>query len=268
MAKEIEIRKSVKERYSQIAKRKTTRKASCCGGKKSYAEVFAGYTEQQIKELPEEVVNVSAGCGNPTALAELKEGQVVLDLGSGGGIDVFLSAKKVGEKGKAIGVDATPEMVWRARETANKINAKNVEFRLGEIECLPIEANSVDVIISNCVINLSPDKDRVFKEAYRVLRKGGKLAISDIVALDDFPEEIKNDLEKWSACLSGALMEEDYLQKIKNAGFVNVEVKERHIYTEEEIKDMFSSAEVLENIIKKKRKMPKIASDKIVAWKK
>jgi SAM-dependent methyltransferase len=162
------------------------------------------------------------GCGNPLALAELKEGEVVLDLGSGGGLDCFLAAEKVGVGGHVIGLDMTPEMIQLARENARKMGATNVEFRLGEMERMPLEDNSVGVIISNCVINLSPDKDAVFREAYRVLKPGGRLSISDIVLLGELPQEVKASLEEWAGCIAGALQEKVYLDKIKAAGFVRI----------------------------------------------
>ncbi len=166
----------------------------------------------------------SAGCGNPTALAGLKEGEVVLDLGSGGGIDIFIAAKKVGPKGKAIGVDMTDEMLELARRNAEEVGIENVEFRKGDIEDLPVEDESVDVIISNCVINLAPDKDKVFTEAFRVLRPGGRMLISDKVTKGGLPEEVRNDPDAWAACVSGALDEEVYVGKIRDAGFEKVSV--------------------------------------------
>ncbi|MDH5418820.1 MAG: arsenite methyltransferase, partial [Candidatus Bathyarchaeota archaeon] len=170
------------------------------------------------------VTGTVAGCGNPTALAELKEGDVVLDLGSGGGIDAFLAAKKVGPKGKVIGVDMTEEMVQLAKDNAERMKVENVEFRLGEIENLPLEDEIFDVLISNCVINLSPDKDKVFGEAFRVLKPGGRVLISDIVTQGELPDEIRENPEMWAACIAGALDEKVYLQKIMNAGFEKVEV--------------------------------------------
>ncbi|MDH5701350.1 MAG: arsenite methyltransferase, partial [Candidatus Bathyarchaeota archaeon] len=170
------------------------------------------------------VTGTVAGCGNPTALAELKEGDVVLDLGSGGGIDAFLAAKKVGPKGRVIGVDMTEEMVQLAKDNAERMKVENVEFRLGEIENLPLEDEIFDVLISNCVINLSPDKDKVFGEAFRVLKPGGRVLISDIVTQGELPDEIRENPEMWAACIAGALDEKVYLQKIMNAGFEKVEV--------------------------------------------
>ncbi|MCS4541551.1 MAG: arsenite methyltransferase [Euryarchaeota archaeon] len=278
---ELEIRKAVRERYGQLAKsgRGKRQSVSCCGSSASsidkeleLAKYLAGYTDEQLKSLPERVKEVSAGCGNPTALIELREGDVVLDLGSGGGMDVFLVAQKVGKKGKAIGIDATPEMVWRAREVARKEGYQNAEFRLGEMECLPVESESVDVVISNCVINLSPEKDKVFKEAFRVLKPGGKLAVSDVVALGELPKEIRDNLDNWAGCIAGAIEEKEYIDKIKKAGFVGIEVKERHIYTLEEAKSIAESVggddfiKIIGDILKT-GKVPKVASSKFVAFK-
>ncbi|MCC7089328.1 MAG: arsenite methyltransferase [Dehalococcoidia bacterium] len=180
------------------------------------------YADADTTDLPSTVTDVAFGCGNPTAIAALEPGQVVLDLGSGGGIDCFLAAKMVGDSGKVFGVDMTPEMIALARKNAARVGATNVEFRLGEIERLPIDESSVDVIISNCVINLSPDKDQVFREAFRVLKPGGRLQVSDIVWTQPVPEEVKGDMEKWAGCIAGALLEGDYLAKIRAAGFEDV----------------------------------------------
>jgi len=181
------------------------------------------YTEEELQKLPEGA-NLGLGCGNPVALASLKEGDTYLDLGSGAGIDCFLAAERVGKSGKVIGVDMTPEMVDRARENAKKGGYENVEFRLGEIEYLPMADNSVDVITSNCVINLSPDKKAVFKEAYRVLKPGGRLMISDIVLLKELPEKILKSAEAYVRCISGAMLKDEYLKVVKDAGFGDVEV--------------------------------------------
>ena len=231
------IKEHVRERYSQVAKNAeascgcdcgTVSTASCCGpvSKEAYVQGI-GYSLAETKELPESTVGAAAGCGNPTAIAGLKEGEVVLDLGSGGGIDVFLSAKKVGPKGKAIGVDMTDEMLALARKNAEELGFENVEFRKGDIEDLPVEDKSVDVIISNCVINLAPDKDKVFREAFRVLRPGGRIAVSDIVTDGPLPQEVKDNPDAWAECVSGALDKEEYLQKIRNAGFEDVKVLDR-----------------------------------------
>lgn len=201
---------------------------SCCG-EESLAQddvvisrIADLYRNADISDLPATVTEVAFGCGNPTAIAALEPGQVVLDLGSGGGIDCFLAAKMVGPAGRVIGVDMTPEMIRLARKNAEKVGASNVEFRLGEIENLPVADESVDVIISNCVINLSPDKPRVFREAFRVLKPGGRLQVSDIVWTRPVPEEIRSDMEKWAGCIAGALLESEYLDHIRAAGFVDV----------------------------------------------
>ncbi len=199
--------------------------ASCCGTESTDVQITniaRLYAEADVADLPSTVTDVSFGCGNPTAIAALLPGQVVLDLGSGGGIDCFLAAKMVGETGRVYGVDMTSEMIALARKNAAKVGAANVEFRLGEIEHLPIDANSVDVIISNCVINLSPDKDQVFREAFRVLRPGGRLQVSDIVWTQPVPDSVKDDMEQWAGCIAGALVESDYTGKISAAGFTNV----------------------------------------------
>lgn len=217
---ELEIRKAVKERYSQMAVSSDT---TCCDGGNcddSTLLTVAG-------PVPVEASSVSAGCGSPLLLINPQEGNVVLDLGSGGGIDVFRASSMIGERGKAIGVDATPEMVWRARETKTKYGAKynNVEFRLGEIEHLPVESNAVDYVISNCVINLSPDKLAVFKEAFRVLKKGGVFAVADITLPTEIPEISRRDMDSWSACIAGALTDTDYKDKLLAAGFSDIGIE-------------------------------------------
>jgi len=182
-----------------------------------------GYLKEDLDHVPEEAI-MGLGCGNPTAIADLKAGEVVLDLGSGAGVDVFLAANKVGATGKAIGIDMTKEMVDKAKNIARDHGFHNVEFRLGEMERLPVQDESVDVIISNCVINLSPDKARVFQEVYRVLKPKGRLIVSDIVSEGALPDEIKDDPDAWAGCIAGALEQEEYLGKIKKAGFENVQV--------------------------------------------
>jgi ubiquinone/menaquinone biosynthesis C-methylase UbiE len=221
-----EIKDFVKKWYSQAATGE-----SCCGPclGVSFAKLM-GYTEEELQSLPKSVTDAVFGCGNPTALAELKKGESVLDLGSGGGIDVFLAAKKVGTRGKVIGIDMTDEMIKLAKENAKGVGAKNVEFLLGEIEKIPVQDEAVDVIISNCVINLSPDKDAVFKEAFRVLKPGGRMLISDIVADGKLPEHIRKSLELWAGCVAGALEEKEYLRKIGNAGFEKVEVLSKTVF--------------------------------------
>jgi arsenite methyltransferase len=211
------IKSIVKETYTKIA----NNESSCCSCscKKDDQEKIAkmiGYSNEELKTPG----NLGLGCGNPTALASIKEGDRVLDLGSGAGFDCFLASKKVGVSGKVIGVDMTPKMIEKAKENAKKYNYKNVEFKLGEIEDLPIKENSIDVIISNCVINLSPDKPAVFKEAYRVLKKNGKMFVSDIVLLGKLTKEQKNDPDLLSGCVAGALQKQDYLDIVKKAGFI------------------------------------------------
>jgi SAM-dependent methyltransferase len=190
-----------------------------------------GYSEEEIKSIPQEAV-FGLGCGNPTALAEIKEGETVLDLGSGGGIDVFLAAHKVGKKGKVIGVDMTQEMVVTAQKNAEEGKFGNVEFKLGEIEDLPIEDNSIDVIISNCVINLTPDKSLAYSEAFRVLKPDGRILVSDLVTLGKIPDDIRKSFQAWSECIAGAMDKDDYVDTIKKAGFKDVEIIEAHYFTE------------------------------------
>jgi len=199
--------------------------ASCCGDTGSDVEITniaKLYAQGEVADLPSTVTDVAFGCGNPTAIAALKPGQTVLDLGSGGGIDCFLAAKMVGPAGKVFGVDMTPEMITLANRNAVKVGSTNVEFRFGQIENLPIDSDTVDVIISNCVINLSPDKGAVFREAFRVLKPGGRLQVSDIVWKKPVPEAVKGDMEAWAGCIAGALLESDYLDKIRAAGFTDV----------------------------------------------
>ncbi len=227
--KKEEIKKKVRERYARSARGKD----SCCNVSpcgcgetvlnERSSSLKIGYTKEDLAKVPEES-NLGLGCGNPAAVASLKEGENVLDLGSGAGIDCFLAANKVGPSGKVIGVDMTPEMVDRARENARKNGYSNVEFRLGEIEHLPVADNSVDVIISNCVINLSPEKDRVFQEAFRVLKPGGRMLVSDLVLSKPLPEALRESAEVYTACLAGAMLKEDYLREIQAAGFGKVEV--------------------------------------------
>jgi len=212
------IKKMVRQGYAEVAKKK----GCCCSS--SISENI-GYSKQELKSVPTEA-NMGLGCGNPVALASLREGETVVDLGSGGGLDCFLAAKKVGASGKIIGVDMTPEMIDRARENARKSKHKNVEFRLGEIENLPVADNTADAIISNCVINLSPDKHRVFEEAYRTLKPGGRLMISDIVLLKDLPETVKSSARAYVGCLAGAMLKQEYIAGIEKAGFKDVQIVE------------------------------------------
>jgi SAM-dependent methyltransferase len=223
-----EMKRVVREGYAQIAKQDSSCCApvnSCCGSTDLAQDIgkSIGYTEEELKAVPEGA-NLGLGCGNPVALASLRKGETVLDLGSGAGVDCFLAADKVGENGRVIGVDMTPEMIERARENARKGNYGNVDFRLGEIGNLPVADNSVDIVISNCVINLAPDKRRVFTEAFRVLKPGGRLMISDIVLLRGLPDFIKNSIEAYIGCLSGAIMRNEYIEVIKAAGFQEVRI--------------------------------------------
>ena len=223
-----EIKKVVRKGYAKIAKQESsccTSVQSCCGSLDIAQDISKkiGYTEEELTAVPEGA-NLGLGCGNPVALASLREGEVVLDLGSGAGFDCFLAAQKVGKQGKVIGVDMTPEMIEKARENAREGKYENVEFRLGEIENLPVADNSCDVVISNCVINLSPDKRRVFAEAFRVLKPGGRLMISDIVLLKELPDFIKKSIEAYIGCLSGAIMKDEYIKTIKEAGFQDVKI--------------------------------------------
>lgn len=223
--KEEKIKKGVRQGYAQIARKGS----SCCVSETSKG---IGYSEEDLKSVPEGA-NLGLGCGNPVALASLKQGETVLDLGSGAGFDCFLAANRVGKQGRAIGVDMTPDMIDRARANAKKAKGKNVEFRLGEIENLPVADGSVDVVISNCVINLSTDKQRVFEEAYRVLKPGGRIMVSDIVLLKELPEVLKESVKAYVGCLSGAMMKNAYLETIRRAGFRDVKVlEEQHFPVE------------------------------------
>ena len=230
------VKEHVKKRYGEIAKTDCSScsssccSSSSCGTPPQYVAWKLGYSPTDIESVPEESV-FGLGCGNPVALASLKEGETVLDLGSGGGIDVFLASKKVGPQGKVIGVDMTKEMLDRAKTAALKHGYTNVEFRLGEIEVLPIEDASVDVIISNCVINLAPDKLKVFKESYRVLKSNGRLMVSDLVTEGELPEAVRRSFDAWAGCIAGALKKNDYLDKIKQAGFKNIKVVSAKPYT-------------------------------------
>jgi arsenite methyltransferase len=247
---EKEIKQAVREQYSQIAEQTeqsccSSDSCSCgCGSDPAAEAILAGYTQEELAQIPQESV-LGLGCGNPAAYAGLKPGETVLDLGSGAGIDIFLASIKVGPTGIAIGVDMTPAMVKKANALAKNKEYKNVEFRLGEIENLPVADNSVDTIMSNCVINLAPDKSKVFKEAFRVLKPTGKMVISDIVSEKPLPVVMQNDANAWSACISGALPKEEYLDKIAKAGFATREViAEREFFIEtgkdNEMQRMFS----------------------------
>ena len=227
------IRRKIREGYAKIARENSSCCATagrCCtdAGRISTISKGVGYSEEEINSVPEGS-NMGLGCGNPTALASLKKGELVLDLGSGGGFDCFLAAEKVGEDGLVIGVDMTPEMIEKARENAIKENFRNVEFRLGEIENLPVADNSVDIIISNCVINLSPDKERVFSEAFRVLKPKGRMMVSDIVVTKELPSPIKKSIAAHIGCLAGALLKDKYIEVIKKVGFKKVKIQQETI---------------------------------------
>jgi SAM-dependent methyltransferase len=230
--REEDVRRAVRQRYSELA----LTGSSCCGPSPStMCSCGSLYPAADVISLPAEAVAVSAGCGNPTAIAGLKPGMTVVDLGSGGGIDAFLSAKKVGSKGKVFGIDATHEMIMRARKTAKENGYDNVEFRLGEIEHMPLDGR-LRCYNQQLLINLSPDKGQVFR-AFRVLKPGGKLAVSDIVLLKDLPEKMRSDLGAWSECVSGAVSEKEYMGALSDAGFEKIKVEERAIYTHEQLSD-------------------------------
>jgi arsenite methyltransferase len=255
MKTESEIREIVRERYAAAAEQATTHKTGCCGPSPlSACDPITRdlYSEIEAGSLPEEAVRASLGCGNPTALAELKIGETVLDLGSGGGIDVLLSARRVGPTGKAYGLDMTDEMLALARENQRKAAVTNVEFLKGTIEEIPLPDVSVDVIISNCVINLSADKDRVLREAFRVLRPGGRFAVSDVVIRRDLPEPVRRSLELWAGCVAGALREQDYVAKLSAAGFGDVSLEVTREYRVDDFRDMLAAAG-LENAIEELR---------------
>ncbi len=240
----MEIKEVVKEKYGQAALRVTTGGSSCCGGSPATgADPITSnlYNGTQAAEVPEDAMKASLGCGNPTALAELKPGEIVLDLGSGGGIDVLLSAKRVGPSGKAYGLDMTDEMLALARENQRKAGIVNVEFLKGEIEHIPLPADSVDVVISNCVINLSADKDRVLREAFRVLKPGGRLAVSDVVVRGDVPEQVKRSMELWVGCIAGALQDSEYIQKLESAGFEGVNIEPTRVYNIEDARQFLNT---------------------------
>ncbi len=226
--KEEEIRKLVRESYGQVAAQESSccsSASTCCGSTQGDISKSIGYTDEDINSVPDGA-NLGLGCGNPVALATLKEGEVVLDLGSGAGFDCFLAAERVGKTGRVIGVDMTPEMVGRARENAVKGEYENVEFRLGEIENMPVPDNYVDIVLSNCVINLVPDKSKVFREMNRVLKPGGRFMISDIVLEKQLPDVIMNSASAYVGCVAGASLKQDYLDMIKDAGFQDVEITE------------------------------------------
>lgn len=212
-----EIKKEVKKRYGQFAEQGS----SCCP---DYSCCDIGYSIEEIKDLPSDISEFSLGCGNPVALADIRKGETVLDIGSGGGLDVFLASKKVGPEGKVIGLDMTEQMVEKARKNAIRGNYNNVEFKLGEIENIPVKDNSVDLVMSNCVINLVPDKEKAYQEIYRILKPSGRFVISDLVTEKELDEFVRNNPEKLVACVGGALTEKGYIGAIKKAGFKNVNI--------------------------------------------
>jgi arsenite methyltransferase len=239
------VKEAVREKYGQAALRVTSGAGSCCGDRCSTQEECDQITSNlydaaQKGEVPDAAMKASLGCGNPTALAELKPGEIVLDLGSGGGIDVLLSARRVGPTGKAYGLDMTEEMLALAEENRRKSGLTNVEFLKGEIENVPLPDNSVDVIISNCVVNLSVDKDRVLQEAFRVLKPGGRFAISDVVVRGNVPAGIKKSMELWVGCVAGALTDEEYGTKLADAGFSHIDIEPTRVYNIEDARAFLS----------------------------
>jgi 2-polyprenyl-3-methyl-5-hydroxy-6-metoxy-1,4-benzoquinol methylase len=239
----------VREKYGEAARRAAAGEKSgccdtstCCGGAHASDPITSDlYDETQTASLPEGAVRASLGCGNPTALAELRAGETVLDLGSGGGIDVILSARRVGPAGKAYGLDMTDEMLELARKNQAEAGVTNVEFLRGEIEAIPLPDDSVDVVISNCVINLSGDKDRVLREAFRVLKPGGRFAVSDVVVRGDMPAEIRRNMELWVGCVAGALEESDYVARLERAGFADIGVEPTRIYDAADAREFLSA---------------------------
>jgi SAM-dependent methyltransferase len=247
------ITETVKKRYGRAAQNvRDGGNASCCGSDAccSGDPITSNlYDAGETADLPAEAVTASLGCGNPTALSDLKEGETVLDLGSGGGIDVLLSAKRVGPTGKVYGLDMTDEMLALARENQAKAGASNVEFLKGHIEAIPLPEGSVDVVISNCVINLSSDKDRVLAEAFRVLKPGGRFAVSDVVVMGDVPAELRRNMELWVGCIAGALRDSDYVAKLQGAGFTNVSVEPWRTYRPADAAPILAQAGLAADVI-------------------
>ena len=244
-----DIKATVREKYGQAALRVKTGGSSCCGAEAASEACCDPITSNlydafQAGQIPEEALLASLGCGNPTALAQLNPGEIVLDLGSGGGIDVLLSAKRVGPTGKAYGLDMTDEMLALANQNRRKAGLGNVEFLKGEIENIPLPDNTVDVVISNCVINLSADKDRVLREAFRVLKPGGRLAVSDVVTRGDISPEIRKSVLLWVGCIAGALEETEYREKLARAGFKQIEIEPTRIYRVEDAREFLSASGV------------------------
>jgi SAM-dependent methyltransferase len=271
--KEEKVKKMVREGYAKIAKKEKTSGSaptsccsdtltSCCSNTSEVSEEISrriGYSDEEIGSVPAGA-NLGLGCGNPVALASLKKGETVLDLGSGGGFDCFLAANRVGKKGKVIGVDMTPEMLDKARENARKGKYENVEFRLGEIENLPVADERVDVVISNCVINLSPNKKRVFEEAFRVLKPNGRLMVSDIVLLKKLPEIIRKNVQAYIGCLSGAEMKDRYLQTIRETGFQEVKIVEENCFPVENMANDPTAQAIVKDIEIPAEKLAEIAN--------
>ena len=265
--KDKEIKKVVRKGYARIAKQESCCSVpvnSCCGSTDLAEDISKkiGYAEEELKKVPQGA-NLGLGCGNPVALASLKEGETVLDLGSGGGFDCFLAANKVGTKGRVIGVDMTPEMIEKAKENAQKGGYQNVAFRQGEIENLPVVNSSVDAVISNCVINLSPDKRKVFREAFRVLRPGGRLMISDMVLLKELPDWVKKSAQAYIGCISGAMMKDDYIGAIKAAGFQEVRIIDEKSFAMECLANDPSAKAIMENLNIPPEKAKEVASSVI-----
>jgi arsenite methyltransferase len=241
---EIDVKGAVKEKYGQAALRVRSRASSCCGAASTHAATNPitsnHYDDSETSALPEEALLASLGCGNPTALAQLRPGETVLDLGSGGGIDVLLSARRVGPSGRAYGLDMTDEMLALARENQRKAGVENVEFLKGEIESIPLPDDCVDVVISNCVINLSGDKDRVLREAFRVLKPGGRFAVSDVVTRGEVPAAIRKDILLWVGCIAGALKDTEYAAKLAAAGFEAIEIEPTRVYNVEDAREFLN----------------------------
>jgi arsenite methyltransferase len=272
MMKKEEVIKTVRQNYARVATQsessccgntaKTKAKSSCCCQSAVTPQNISqavGYSEKEINEVPEGA-NLGLGCGNPVALASLKKGEVVLDLGSGAGFDCFLASSRVGPEGKVIGVDMTPEMLDKARANARKGDYKNVEFRLGEIENLPVADGTVDIIISNCVINLSPDKPRVFREAFRALKTGGRLMVSDIVLLKALPEGLKDSIEAYVSCVAGASPRDEYIRAIQEAGFQEVEIIDQTTFPLENFVDDPTAKTLIENAKVNKSQVKEMAA--------
>ncbi len=264
---EREIKKSVREGYAKFAVQDSScclPDNSCCGSTSRADDVSShiGYDEKEIKSVPEGA-NLGLGCGNPVALASLKAGETIMDLGSGAGFDCFIAANQVGQDGKVIGVDMTPEMIDKARGNAQKGDYKNVEFRLGEIENLPAADNSVDVIISNCVINLAPNKQRVFQEAFRVLKPGGRMLVSDIVLNKELPEAVRKSVAAYVGCISGAEPKAEYLEAIKTAGFSTVKTEGETVFPIELVVDDPAAKKIMDDLSLTKTEMADLAESVI-----